>query len=106
MRRLAYLLVFFALAGAGVYVYRSHPEWMGQVASLVGGTEARLTAPSPADTGRSGRPQQPAVPVVIAEATRKTVPITFSTIGSVTATASIPLISQVSGTVAAVKVPD
>lgn len=104
MKRIASLIIFFGLVGAGAYAYRLHPEWIGQAVALIGGknTEARLSG----EPGRSSRAQENAVPVVIAAATRKTIPITFSTIGTVTATASIPLISQVSGMVASVKVPD
>jgi multidrug efflux system membrane fusion protein len=105
MRRVALLIVFLGLVGAAVYVYRVHPEWVDRVASLIGRSDSE--ARSVSDSGRKGRAApQNAVPVVIAAATRKTVPITFSTIGTVTATASIPLISQVSGMVAAVKVAD
>lgn len=47
-----------------------------------------------------------AIPVVLAQAKRMTVPLTFSTIGTIQPTASIAITSQVSGTVSAVDVAD
>jgi multidrug efflux system membrane fusion protein len=101
MKRFAFLIVFLGLIAAAAIVYRSPPAWL---ARLDRAGETALAAK--AGTTRQNRAQEPAIPVVLAQATRKTVPVTFSTIGTIASSASIALTSQVSGTVAAVRVDD
>lgn len=56
--------------------------------------------------GKTHHRDNAAIPVVLAQAKRMTVPLTFSTIGTIQPTASIAITSQVSGTVSAVDVAD
>ena len=105
MRRLIVLFVFLGVIALAAVVYRSPQDWLAKAQALIGGS-GETAQPARSDTVASNRVQQPAVPVVLAQARRKTVPITFSTIGTIVPTASIALISQVWGRVAEVKVAD
>ena len=58
------------------------------------------------DSARSPRRQENPIPVVLAQARRMTLPVSFSTIGTIQAMASIPITSQVSGIVSTVAVTD
>jgi len=93
MKRFVLLLCFFlaiAIAAAGY--------WFTE------GTAPRLTdAQNPAS--RQHKPEA-AIPVVLAQAKRMTLPVSFSTIGTIQPIASIAVTAQVSGTVSRVAVAD
>lgn len=91
MRRMALLLVFcLAVAIAASVYWRNGP--------LMHGAEAQSAAQqSRRDT---------AIPVVLAQARRMTLPVVFSTIGAIQPTASIAVTSQVAGIVSEVDVVD
>src|SRR5689334_17849985 len=93
MRRVVLLLVFFVAVAVAASVYwRSGP--------LMHGAEAQSTAQ------KKQRDASPAVPVVLAQARRMTLPVLFSTIGTIQPMASIAVTSQVAGIVSEVDVSD
>lgn len=91
MRRILLLLGFLTAIGAG---------WAGYW--YLGGPPERAADAQTAPTHRT----EAAIPVVLAEAKRMTLPISFATIGTVQPIASIAVTSQVSGIVAKVAVTD
>lgn len=91
MRRILLLLCFLAAIGAGWAGY----WYLGGFAELVADAQ---TAPA--------HRTEAAIPVVLAEAKRMTLPISFTTIGTVQSIASIAVTSQVSGIVSKVAVAD
>src|SRR4029079_11408628 len=94
MRRMALLLVFLlAVAVAASVYWRSGP--------LMHGAEAQSTAQKPQRARDTA-----AVPVVLTQARRMTLPVVFSTIGSIQPMASIAVTSQVAGIVSEVDVTD
>jgi RND family efflux transporter MFP subunit len=91
---MALLLVFLlAVAVAASVYWRSGP--------LMHGAEAQSTAQKPQRARDT-----PAVPVVLTQARRMTLPVVFSTIGSIQPMASIAVTSQVAGIVSEVDVTD
>jgi RND family efflux transporter MFP subunit len=89
---MALLLAFLLAVAAGASVYwRSGP--------LMHGAEAQSTAQSRPD-------RNPAIPVVLAQARRMTLPVVFSTIGTIEPVASIAVTSQVGGIVSEVDIAD
>jgi multidrug efflux system membrane fusion protein len=92
MRRLVLLCCFFLAVAAGTFIY-----W--QNGTLMRGADAQ-------DAARSRHGSNAAIPVVLAQARRMTLPVTFSTIGTIQPVASIAVTSQVSGIVAQVDVAD
>lgn len=91
MKRIVLLLCFLAAIGAAWAGYR----YLGGFAERVANAQA---------TPAHGR--ESAIPVVLAEARRMTLPISFATIGTVQPVASIAVTSQVSGIVSKVGVTD
>src|SRR5438034_8243399 len=93
MKRFVLLLCFFlaiAIAAAGYW--------------FMEGTAPRLTDAQNAATHQH-RPEA-AIPVVLAQAKRMTLPVEFVTIGTIQPVASIAVTAQVSGTVSRVAVMD
>ena len=105
MRRFFVLALFLAVIGTAAWLYQSPGGLLGKLNGLIGGQMGEAVA-AQASPPRAERGPEPAIPVVLARATRKSVPITFSTIGIIQPIASIAVTSQVSGTVAGVKVAD
>jgi membrane fusion protein, multidrug efflux system len=93
MRRMALLVVFLVAVAVAASVYwRSGP--------LMHGAEAQSTAQ------QSRRDRNTAIPVVLVQARRMTLPVVFSTIGTIQPVASIAVTSQVAGIVSEVDVTD
>lgn len=92
MRRMAFLLAFFLAVAAAAAVYWRHDP-------PTHGAEAQ-------DTARSRHDRDTAIPVVLAQARRMTLPVVFSTIGTIEPVASVPVTSQVPGIVSGVNVAD
>ncbi|WP_162918387.1 efflux RND transporter periplasmic adaptor subunit [Taklimakanibacter deserti] len=92
MKRMTLLLGFFLAVAAGVLVY-----W--QSGPLMRGAEAQ-------DAARSRQVRDAAIPVVLGQARRMTLPVIFSTIGTIQPVASITVTSQVSGIVSDVAIAD
>jgi len=92
MKRMTLLLGFFLAVAVGVFVY-----W--QSGPLMRGAEAQ-------DAARSRQGRDAAIPVVLSQARRMTLPVVFSTIGTIQPVASIAVTSQVSGIVSEVDVAD
>ena len=104
MRRFLLLTLFLGLIAGAAILYQTPGGWLAKVDGLVAGhKDEGAAAASPV---RADHTPEPAIPVVLARATRKSVPITFSTIGTIQPIASIAVTSEVSGIVASVKVPD
>lgn len=94
MKRLVFLLCFLLAMAVAATAY-----WRG------GGLSIRAAdAQDAAGAGRH-RPEA-AIPVVLAQAKRMSLPIDFATIGTIQSIASIPVTAQVSGTVSRVAVED
>jgi len=91
MRRVALLLVFVIAVALAASLY-----WRGS--PLMHGAAAQNTA----EQAR----RDAAVPVVLAQARRMTLPVVFSTLGTIQPTASIAVTSQVAGIVSEVDVTD
>lgn len=94
MKRAVLLVGFFAAVAAVAAVY-----W------LAGGLPMRAADAQDAQGSSRHRPEA-AIPVVLAQAKRMTLPIDFATIGTIQPIASIPVTAQVSGTVSRVAVGD
>jgi membrane fusion protein, multidrug efflux system len=93
MRRMALLLVLFLAVASAAFVYwRNGP--------FLHGAEAQSTAQQPR------RDRSTAIPVVLAQARRMTLPVVFSTIGTIQPVASIAVTSQFAGIVSEVDVAD
>lgn len=92
MKRTALLLGFFTAVAAGAFAY-----WQG--GPLMRGAGAQ-------DAARSRQSKEAAIPVVLSQARRMTLPVVFSTIGTIQPVASIAVTSQVSGIVSEVDVAD
>jgi multidrug efflux system membrane fusion protein len=105
MRRVLLLALFLCAVAAAAFIYHSRPEWLARMEALVPGYAGAAHEGS-SKAARANRAQEPAIPVVLAQAARKSVPVSFSTIGTIQPIASIALTSQVSGTVAAVRAAD
>ena len=86
MKRLVLLLVLAALIGAGAFLWPRSQR-------------------SPADVAAAGQPV-PAVPVVVATAASKPVPVEFGTIGTVTALATVAIKSRIDGEIMEVHLKD
>jgi multidrug efflux system membrane fusion protein len=94
MKRTVILLCFFMAVAVAATAY-----W------FAGGLPMR--AADARDASSSGRHRsETAIPVVLAQAKRMTLPIDFATIGTIQPIASIPVTAQVSGTVSRVAVAD
>src|SRR5262245_29836905 len=93
MRRMALLLVFLVAVAVAASVY-----W--RTGTQMHGAEAQSTAQ------QSRRDRSTAIPVVLAQARRMTLPVVFSTIGTIQPVASIAVTSQVAGIVSEVDVTD
>src|SRR6476660_334409 len=94
MRRVALLLVFFVAVAVAASVYwRSGP--------LMHGAEAESAAHKPQHERSAA-----AVSVVLTQARRMSLPVVFSTIGTIQPMASIAVTSQVAGIVSEVDVTD
>jgi RND family efflux transporter MFP subunit len=93
MKRVVLLLCFLLAVGAAAFVYwQSRPPLRGAEAQ---------------DAGRARHGEAPAaIPVVLAQAKRMTLPVVFSSIGTIEPIASIAVTSQVSGVVSEVSVTD
>lgn len=92
MKRTALLLGFFLAVAAGALAY-----W--QSGSFMRGAGAQ-------DAVGSRQGKAAAIPVVLSQARRMTLPVIFSTIGAIQPVASIAVTSQVSGIVSEVDVAD
>jgi multidrug efflux system membrane fusion protein len=86
VKRLVLLLVLAALIGAGAFLWPRSQR-------------------SPADVAAAGQPA-PAVPVVVATAVSKPVPVEFGTIGTVTALATVAVKSRIDGEIMEVHLKD
>jgi multidrug efflux system membrane fusion protein len=95
MKRVVVLLGFFLAVAVAVVAHLSFD-----------GGPMRTAGAQDQGSARSSRSHESAIPVLLAQARRMTLPVSFSTIGTIQSTASIPVTSQVSGIVSAVAVTD
>lgn len=92
MKRFVLLVCFFLAVVVAAFTY-----WQGGLPMR--NAEAQ-------DAARTRQTRDTAIPVVLAQAKRMTVPVVFSTIGTIEPVASIAVTSQVSGIVSEVAVAD
>lgn len=92
MKRLFLLVGFFLAVVSAALFY-----WQGGLPMRKAEAEA---------TGQPRHTRDAAIPVVLAQARRMTLPVVFSTIGTIEPIASIPVTAQVSGIVSEVTVAD
>lgn len=92
MKRLVFLAGFFLAVATAALFY-----WQGGLPMREAEAEA---------TSQPRQARDAAIPVVLAQARRMTLPVVFSTIGTIEPTASILVTAQVSGMVSEVAVAD